>query len=209
MSTARPRHGAGMIVQWRKWDGSPHWRHECVYLGSDVWGDWVGQPVGWRSARPGAAFVAEGPNVTLFPASGDLALTVYRDHPHGMRIYIDLGWEVRWGGTDGAEDSAADPLLVTGIDMDLDVVRVEGERGTWIDDRDEWDEHRIRYGYPPEVVARLEALALDLEHRVRAQEPPFDDAVPDAWLDRLEALGLDRIERVDIERGHRAVDIEP
>lgn len=188
-----------MVFQWRKWDGSPHWRHECVYLGADEWGDWVGQPVGWLSARPGAAFVAEGSNVTLVPAPGVLvpadapeepgaafALTVNRRHPRGMRIYIDLGWDVRWGAADGSSD----PLLATGIDMDLDVVRVDGPRGIWIDDRDEWDEHRIRYGYPEIVVARLEALAVDLERRVRAQEPPFDDAVPDGWLDRLEALGL-------------------
>nr|WP_218844823.1 hypothetical protein [Microbacterium pseudoresistens] len=173
-----------MIFQWRKWDGAAHWRHECVYLGADVWGDWVGQPVGWRSERPGREFLAPGPNVTLVPAApGDHALTVNRDHPHGMRVYIDLGWDVRWSD---------DPLLATGIDMDLDVVRVIGERGTWVDDRDEWDEHRVRYGYPADVVTRLEALAVDLEDRVRAQEAPFDDATADAWLDRLVALRLDR-----------------
>jgi hypothetical protein len=170
-----------MIMQWRKWDGSPHWRHECVYLGSDAWGDWIGQPRGWHSARPGAAFVAEGPNVTLVPPSGDFALTVNRDHPRGMRVYIDLGWDVRW---------SEDPLLVTGIDMDLDVVRVEGERGTWVDDRDEWAEHSVRYGYPVDVMRHLEDLALVLETRVRDQLAPFDDATADAWLDGLEALGL-------------------
>jgi len=76
--------------------------------------------------------------------------------------------------------------------MDLDVVRVEGDRGTWVDDRDEWAEHSIRYGYPAGVMTHLEALALDLEQRVREQHPPFDDAVPDIWLDRLETLALDR-----------------
>lgn len=181
MSDARPAPGAEMIFQWRKWDGSPHWRHECVYLGADEWGDWIGQPVGWRSARPGASFVAEGPNVTLVPRRTDFALTVTRDHPKGMRIYIDLGWDVRW--TD-------DPLLATGIDMDLDVVRVEGERGTWVDDRDEWAEHSARYGYPAEVMTRLEDLALELEQQVLARVAPYDDATADRWLDRLEGLAL-------------------
>lgn len=74
--------------------------------------------------------------------------------------------------------------------MDLDVVRSTGPRGTWVDDRDEWDEHRVAYGYPAEVVARLEALALDLEQRVRDRVPPFDDAVPDLWLDRLAGYGF-------------------
>ena len=187
---ARPAPGTEMIFQWRKWDGSPHWRHECVYLGSDDWGDWVGQPRGWHSERPGAQFDADAANVTLIPASGDHALTVNRRHRFNMRIYIDLGWDVRW--TD-------DPLLATGIDMDLDVIRIEGERpasegpsGTWVDDRDEWADHSTRYGYPAEVMTHLEALALDLESRVSAQVAPFDDAVPDRWLDLLESLVLDR-----------------
>jgi protein associated with RNAse G/E len=76
--------------------------------------------------------------------------------------------------------------------MDLDVVRVVGERGTWVDDRDEWEEHSARYGYPSDIMTHLEALALELEQQVRAQHPPFDDATADVWLDRLAALGLDR-----------------
>ena len=181
MSDARPAPGAEMIFQWRKWDGSPHWRHECVYLGADEWGDWIGQPVGWRSERPGAAFIAAGPNVTLVPHETDFALTVNRDHPQGMRIYIDLGWDVRWSD---------DPLLATGIDMDLDVVRVEGERGTWVDDRDEWAEHSVRYGYPDEVRARLEAArARPRGAGARAGRARSTTPRPMRWLDRLEALG--------------------
>jgi hypothetical protein len=170
-----------MTFQWRKWDGAPHWRHECVYLGADRWGDWVGQPVGWHSVRPGAEFYAAGPNVTLIPPSGDFALTVNRRHPRGMRVYIDLGWDIRW---------TEDPLLATGIDMDLDVVRVDGARGTWVDDRDEWAEHSVAYGYPSDVMTHLEDLALVLEAQVLARTAPFDDATADPWLDRLEALEL-------------------
>lgn len=187
-----------MVFQWRKWDGSPHWRHECVYLGADEWGDWVGQTVGWRSARPGKTLNVTGPSVTLVPSlesgtgfaqagldSVDFALTVNRGHPKGMRVYIDLGWEIRWD---------ANPHLVTGIDMDLDVVRMEGagEHTTRVDDRDEWAEHADRFGYPQAVMERLERLALDLEARVEAQSAPFDDSTADAWLDRVERLGLER-----------------
>ncbi len=183
VSTSRPEPGTRILFRWRKWDGSPHWEHECVYLGADEWGDWVGQPTGWRSTRPGRSLVAEGPNVTLIPLSGDHAATILRDHPRQMRIYIDIAWDVGWSD---------DPLLVLGIDMDLDVVRADDGRGVWIDDRDEWEEHRATLGYPAEVVRTLEALALRLEAEVRAAQPPFDAATGDAWLDRLEALGLDR-----------------
>jgi len=172
-----------MAMRWRKWDGSPHWCNEGVYLGADERGDWIGQPVGWRSHRPGADFVAESPNVTLVPRDhADFTLTVHRGHPRQLRIYIDLAWDVRWD----------DPLLPTAIDMDLDVVRRLNEQGTYVDDRDEWAEHSARYGYPPHVIAHLEARALHLQERVRTQAAPFDDATADPWLDRLVDLRLDR-----------------
>jgi len=90
---------------------------------------------------------------------------------------------VRWAERDGA-------LEPTGIDMDLDVVSAMDGRGIWIDDRDEWDEHRVAYGYPLEIVDKLEAVAVDLERRVRAGAAPFDDATPDAWLERLASMEL-------------------
>ena len=56
----RPEPGTPVIIGWRKWDGSPHWRHEAHYLGEDRWGSWVGQLPGQRSHRPGRDFLAEG-----------------------------------------------------------------------------------------------------------------------------------------------------
>ncbi len=178
MSVQRPEPGTRVSFAWRKWDGSPHWVHDCIYLGSDAWGDWVGQPAGWRSARPGRDILTACPHVSLVPVEGDFALTVLRDHPRRMRVYIDLAWEVRW---------SEDPEVALGIDMDLDVVRWTDARGTVLVDQDEWAEHSVRFGYPAEVMAHLERRAEELEHRVRAQEAPFDDTTADAWLDRLAA----------------------
>ncbi len=149
-----------------------------MFLGTDVWGDWFGQPAGWRSARPGREFVTEHPNVTLLPPSGDFALTC-NAAPHHVRTYIDLAWDVRW--------DAGEP---TGIDMDLDVVRSDDGRGVWIDDKDEWEEHRVQYGYPLDLVTRLESLAIELERKVAAREAPFDDGTADVWLRVLAGLRL-------------------
>ena len=49
----------------------------------------------------------------------------------------DLGWDVRADDDTGSGAEAGPPSLFTGIDMDLDVVRVECGRGapadrTWI-----------------------------------------------------------------------------
>ena len=177
-ASSRPEPGTRLLFRWRKWDGSPHWVHECVYLGSDRWGDWFGQLPGWDSSRPGRVFRPEHPNITLLPPSGDYTYT-HNAAPHHTRIYIDIAWDVRWQN--------GEP---TGVDMDLDVVE-RTDRGVYIDDEDEWDEHRALYGYPLDVVARLETLATDLEQRVLAHEAPFDAATADEWLLRLAALDLE------------------
>lgn len=169
----RPLPGAPLQFRWRKWHGGRHWVNDAIYLGSDRWGDWLGQPDGWRNVRPGLEFLADGPNVTLLPPSGDYAMTVH-GRPRRVRTYIDLAWDIRWQDREPQ-----------GIDMDLDVVKAIDERGFFIDDRDEWDEHRIAYGYPLDIVRTLESLALDLERRVAAAEAPFDDATSEAWLSRL------------------------
>ena len=176
--TARPAPGTRLEFVWRKWDGSPHWVHDCVYLGADRWGDWFGQREGWRSCRPGRDFTAPHPNVTLLPPSGEWAFT-HNAPPARVRVYIDLAWDLRF----------SDAGLPTGIDMDLDVVEASG-RGIWIDDRDEWDEHRVHYGYPRDIVERLEQVALDLEARVTQREAPFDDETPARWLAALAALDI-------------------
>ncbi|WP_345800155.1 hypothetical protein AAIB33_11820 [Microbacterium sp. AZCO] len=172
----RPEPGTRLQFRWTKWGGGEHWVHECVYLGADEWGDWFGQLPGWRSRRPSRDFAVEVANVTLMPPSGDYAAT-FNVAPGTYRVYIDIAWDLRW--------QDAEPV---GIDMDLDVVDTRDGRGIWIDDRDEWDEHRVAYGYPLDLVEKLEALAVDLEQRVRAHEVPFDDGTIARWVARLESL---------------------
>jgi len=185
----RPEPGTALQFRWRKWNGGAHWVNDEIYLGSDRWGDWLGQPAGWRNARPGRDFPAEHDSITLLPPSGDFVYT-HNAAPHPTRVYIDIAWDVRW-----------DAGVPTGIDMDLDVVRREPAASyvdregvlrspgdVYIEDRDEWDEHRVAYGYPLDLVDRLEGLAVDLETRVRAAQAPFDDATAAQWLARLAAL---------------------
>ncbi len=165
-----------MTFRWRKWNGGTHWVHSCTYLGSDEHGEWFGQRPGDGSHRPGREFVATHPGIMLLPPTGEWVLTMNAP-PHPTRVYIDLAWDARW-------DEGGEP---TGIDMDLDVVD-DARRGIWIDDRDEWDEHRIAYGYPTAVVDRLDALATELEVVVRAHRAPFDEATAARWLAVLAAL---------------------
>ena len=114
--------------------------------------------------------------MTLIPPSGDYAATFNATHPR-IAIYIDVAWDVHW------ETGA-----LVGIDMDLDVVRARDGRGIWIDDRDEWEEHRVAYGYPLDIVARLEQVATDLEREVTQEAVPFDGPTAVHWLSELDRL---------------------
>lgn len=169
--------GARLDFRWRKWDGSPHWEHDLLYLGADAWGDWFGQPAGWRSHRPGRDMTAETANVILLPADSTHWVATMNAPPHPTSVYIDIAWDAHARGP-----------LPTAIDMDLDVLRCVDERGTFIDDEDEWAEHRERFGYPAEVVDLLEHVTAELERTVRAERAPFDAATRDRWLAVLEAV---------------------
>ena len=158
--------------RFRKWDGSPHWVHPSLVLGEDDCGLWVGQRHGWVSRRPGAEFSPERASVTVLPP-GDPAwvATFFPPIRERVEVYVDIVAEL-------------DAVALTAIDMDLDVVR----RGTrvWIDDEDEFEEHRIQMRYPEELVARCRAAAAEVVELITAQAPPFDGR-SDNWLARLEA----------------------
>lgn len=184
----RPAPGSRLSFRWRKWDGTSHWEHEAIYLGADEHGDWIGQGRGWRTERPGVSLADYGPVVMLIPSVGDHVVSLFPPGSTGdTAVYVDLAWDVAWASADE----------ITGIDMDLDVVKLRDDalprvagRQLWIDDEDEWDEHRIAFGYPDDVVAILPRRAAEILARVGEGTAPFDaatgerwSAVLDAWLD--------------------------
>lgn len=186
--------GARVRVRYSKWDGAPHWVFDGRYLGSDEHGRWVGFRTGTLFERPGAKYRSSGPGVGFF---GDVGWTpaLYRGHPHGMRVYIDLTTVPQWRRVEAGPLARLRPahLEVTAVDLDLDVIGFEPgaaePRGQYfIDDEDEFAEHTVKYGYPPEVVAQVRADADALLAAVRAGEPPYDEATAKRWFAALDAL---------------------
>lgn len=152
----------------RKFDGSAHWEHPSVVLGEDLCGVWLGQRHGWFSERPGAQFTPETVSVTVLPPGEGWVATFFPPSPDGVRVYVDIVDDL---------DAAA----FTAIDMDLDVV-LAGDR-LWIDDEDEFEEHRVALGYPDALAARCRADAWRVRGMIDAGEPPFDGRA-DTWLAR-------------------------
>lgn len=158
---------------YRKYDGSLHWHMELGRLGTDEHGTWLGAPAG-SQCRRGNEDPVTFPQayVLLIPRSGWWTMTCNAE-PCWTELYIDITTEPRWvsGG------------LVEMADLDLDVVR-RFDGSAEILDEDEFAEHQVRYGYPPEVIAQAEGAASALLAAVTSDAEPFGQVGRD-WLARV------------------------
>src|SRR3954451_10731082 len=165
-----------------KWGDRPHWEFAATHLGRDRHGDWLGIVAGTTMTRPGATYVAPTDQVGLVPAPGDDALRGWLATFHAVggpvRVYVDVTTPPVWDGH-----------VVRAVDLDLDVVRGNAGR-VWVDDEDEFAEHRLRYGYPDEVTRAAMASCDRVHAAVAGDEPPYDGSC-EGWLTRLRGLRVD------------------
>lgn len=158
-------------IVYRKYGGALHWNHPGRLLGEDEHGVWAEVP-GGTVARKG-----EGPPVTwettaimLFPRNAWWTAS-FNTPPHRSEIYVDVTTVPEW--RDGE---------VTMLDLDLDVIRMRDGR-LILDDEDEFAEHQVLLGYPPELIAQAEATARWLLDAVGHRKGPFGGAHLE-WLAR-------------------------
>ena len=162
-----------------KWGGRPHWEMDAVYLGADDAGDWIGFPTGTGMSRPGVAITTRNDQVGLVPSAGTAVGRAWLATFHGpggsVWTYVDMTTVPQWQGS-----------TVRAVDLDLDVI--EGlDRVVYVDDEDEFEEHRVELGYPDEIVDLANATRDVVFIAVRDKHPPFDgSAAP--WLDVLRSV---------------------
>ena len=162
-----------------KWGGRPHWEFDAVLLGTDEHGDWLGIEAGTRMVRPGAEYVAPVPQVGLSPAPGPDEdrgwLATFHARGGQVQVYVDMTTPPLWEGS-----------TLTAVDLDLDVVRGNSGR-VWVDDEDEFAEHRIALDYPTPLVLHA-TRTCDLVHTaVRGRLAPYDGCC-EPWLAKVAEL---------------------
>jgi hypothetical protein len=156
-----------------KWGGRPHWEYDAVFLGSDEHGEWLGCPVGTHYSRPGMELHARFASAVLVPAGGRPHLAAFNTAEAKVGvIYVDVTTQPAWDGD-----------VLRSIDLDLDVVK-RHDGTVYVDDEDEFAEHRVRFGYPPDVVAMAEESAAALLAAMREGVAPYDGTGA-SWLARL------------------------
>ena len=174
--------GDPVRLEMTKWGDRPHWEFDALWLGSDEHGDWVGIPAGTPMSRPGAHVRIQVDQVGLIPppdapaaARGWLA-TFHAPGGPRVSVYVDITTPPLWDG----------PVL-RAVDLDLDVVRgVDGR--VWLDDEDEFAEHRVELGYPRRPGrGRRRPRATGSRHSCVVPVRPYDGA-HEPWLRVLTAL---------------------
>jgi hypothetical protein len=161
-----------------KWPDRPHWEFGGHYLGSDEHGDWLGFPTGSRFHRPGVEVTMPNDQVGLVPAQ-ELPergwLATFHGPGSDFRLYVDIATPPAWDGD-----------VLRSVDLDLDVI--QGLRGrVWVDDEDEFADHRVRWAYPDAMVAAALESCAHIESAVRRGVPPFDGSHRH-WLARVAHL---------------------
>jgi protein associated with RNAse G/E len=163
--------GREVRVVYTKYDGSLHWHQTMQYLGEDEHGIWLGAPAG-NSARRGSEppIVIQHPQALLSP-DGKWWTAVFYGESARSGIYCDISTPPHWPH-EGE---------VTMVDLDLDVLRLNGDEQVRLLDEDEFAEHQVRYAYPAEVISRAVQTAAWLQEAITAGTEPFRDAFR-PWL---------------------------
>lgn len=168
--------GDVVAVRFDKWAGRPHWEMDLRYLGADRFGHWLGSPAGLPMQRPGRRSWAPAELAMLVPAEGDFVAS-FNGLGVDDAIYVDI--------TDRPVLSGA---VMRAVDLDLDVVlRHDGQ--VYVDDEDEFEEHRVEYGYPDETVAAARASCSAVLAAIVAGQEPWR-SVGHGWTARAAEQAL-------------------
>lgn len=149
-------------MRYRKYDGSAHRDYPARRLGADDHGIWLGVDAGTASVYHGGPSVERIPFVVLVPEEAWWT-AMFNPPPRTSEVYCDITTPAAWTGDHTVEL----------VDLDLDVVRRRHTRVVELRDEDEFEDHRVRFGYPDEVVRHARAAAAWLSGALRDGTQPF------------------------------------
>lgn len=162
----------------RKYGGRSHRQVTARRLGQDEHGVWLGTPAGTTvryhyGARPIGVTRADA--VRLIPRDR-WWIAMFVAAPHEREIYCDVCLPPAWSS----------PAEVVVVDLDIDLTRYRPDGRVEVEDEDEFAEHTVTLGYPPEVVAGATAAAAGLRRALVERDEPFGTAA-EHWFSLLRA----------------------
>ena len=152
-------------VDFRKWPDTRHWQFDTEYIAEDDHGIWIagraGSPAqkGWDPPKTfGHGFVK-----LIVPGAWWTAL--WNTHG-GIWVYVDIIAPAIWHGD-----------RVKLLDLDLDVI-ISADGTVTVEDEDEFAEHQVALGYPPEMISGAERATADVLRAIEQGAEPFATAGP-------------------------------
>ena len=158
-------------VRFTKWDGQAHWAFDMGRLGEDEHGTWLWAPPGTELRRGAGRCIVTGGGFVKLVTSGGWWTAIWNDpEDASIDVYVDIITPAVWDGD-----------TVRMVDLDLDVIR-DPQGIVTVADEDEFDAHRVLYGYPDHVVAKARAVTARVAIAVERRDEPFG-AVGERWLE--------------------------
>ncbi|MBK5223361.1 MAG: YgaC family protein [Acidimicrobiia bacterium] len=155
----------------RKWPDRPHYRWQMQPLADDEHGSWFCMPSDALAFKGDVSFQTRIDGLRLVPHDAPWCawFPTRAGSPHPptqtWKLYVDIiDRPVRH--SDGS---------VTMVDLDLDVVQFVDGRVEMLDE-DEFIEHQVLYGYPPDIIEAALTASAQVFEAVQRNEPPFDGA---------------------------------
>ena len=147
-------------------------------MGTDAYGAWLGFPAGTVFRRPGGEFVAPVDQVTCVPWIVDSRrrvahLATFHAAGGPVRVYVDITGVPVWVPPESTRGGAGSQWRLRAVDLDLDVI-ADHAGVVVIDDEDEFDLHRMEFGYPESVVAGCRVEATSVRSALEACVAPYD-----------------------------------
>ncbi len=165
-----------VTVDIRKYDGRLSARWTTARLGSDAHGIWLATAEGVPVASRSGGWTTRFPYVMVVPQEAWWTATFCR--APGPEIYCDVGMPAQW---------SPDGTALRLVDLDLDVVRLEGA-DPHVEDEDEFAEHRRLLAYPDDLVTEALRTCTWLQTATRrdAATEPFSTTYRH-WLARADS----------------------
>jgi uncharacterized protein len=158
-------------IRFTKWGDVPHWSFDMHRLGEDDHGIWLWMPAGTEMRRGTEAPVRSRNLAVKLITPGEWWTAIWNDNESATySCYVDIATPAVWDGD-----------TVRLVDLDLDVASPR-KGGVEIHDEDEFEEHRIRYGYPDHIVDRARAETARIAIAVEHGDAPFDGTARQ-WLE--------------------------
>ncbi len=157
-------------IRFTKWGDEPHWSFDMFRLGEDEHGVWLWAPAGTALQR-GDDEPTTFRNLAVKVITDGWWTAIFNDGAdRTYDLYVDIATPAHWEGD-----------TVHLVDLDLDVARRKNG-GVEIHDEDEFELHRVRYGYPDHIIDKARTETARIAAAVERRDEPFGE-VFGAWLE--------------------------